>query len=670
MKNKLNFLKLSLLSFLLVTGFSLVSGGNQLVFASEESGVETPKWTRDLPSDSCPGTSDTNCHWGSPVLAYIDGDNYLDIVAVTNKGYVVAVRHDGSLLWQNDIAGEFGMAAGTHDIASSPAVADIDQDGFPEIVVGVGSNFATNCTVGGIIVLNHLGNMQWRYIAVAENDQNCVGYPDSIFSTPALTDLNNDGYLEIIAGGFDRRIYAWNYQGQLVDGFPPDSEHTQRFPTWPNLRGSLVDTIWGSPAVSDLTGNGSPDILIGTDEGDFGPTWPGDNNGWNCPYEWPPDYCGGSVYGLTGEGQLLKHYNPAYKFPRRFFEHIQSTPAIADVNGDGFPEIFVGTGSYYHVSSPDHPTMSFRLYGMDRFGNDLPGWTNGKPMGGPTPASPTIGDITGDGTPEIIMGSLNEKKLYAYHADGSLVSGFPMTPKAQNGTVFNSYNVGATFILGDYDNDGKMEIFLSTGWGVAIIDGNGQQLTMTNFPNDNRPLYLTGGTLISAPALGDIDNDGKLEMVVTNSKMYVWDLDGSSDQADWPMFKRDAARTSAYPSPPNMLAAPNSLTAYHQTGQSGSAETSLVIRNTGGAGFSWVANAPSGVTVQPASGTVPVGGTTFVTVIVQAGSALPPGTYPISPPLTVTASSGQGPVQNGNLSIPIELVVGDISTTFIPVVQK
>ncbi len=666
MKNKL---KLSLLSFMLITGISLALGQSQPAFAVEVADIETPKWTRDLPSDSCPNAPGTDCHWGSPVLAHIDGDNFLDIVAVTNKGYVVAVRHDGTLLWQNDIAGEFGMAPGTHEIASSPAVADIDNDGFPEIAVGVGSNFATSCTIGGMIVLNHLGNMQWRYIAVAENDQNCQGFPDSIFSSPTLADLDNNGFLEVIAGGFDRRIYAWDHQGNLLPGFTPASEHTLRFPTWPNLWDALVDTIWGSPAVADLTGNGQLDILIGTDEGDFGPNWPGNPNGWDCPYAWPPNYCGGSLYGLTAEGQLLKHFNPSFGFPRRFFEHIQSTPAIADVNGDGYPEIFIGTGTYYHVNSPDHPTLSFRLFGMDRFGNDLPGWGGGKPMGGPTPASPTIGDITGDGTPEIIMGSYNEKKLYAYHANGSLVAGFPMTPKAQNGIAFNSYNVGATFILGDYDNDNKMEIFLSHGWGVSIIDGNGQQLTMTNFPNDSRPLYLTGGPLISAPALGDIDNDGKLEMVVTNSKMYVWDLDTSSAQADWPMFKRDAARTSAFPSPPNMLASPTSITAYHQTGQNGSAETSFTIRNTGGAAFSWSSNTVEDVTLNPSSGTVPPGGTTNVTVFVQAGSSIPAGNYPLGN-LGITATSAQGPVVNGNTSISVSLIVGNISGSYIPVVQK
>lgn len=665
MKNKLNFLKLSMAAVFWIAALSFWISSSQPVLAS---GVEPPKWVRNLPADPCPGTSDTNCHWGSPVLADINGDNFLDIVAVTNKGFVVAVTHNNTVLWQKDIASAFGMSPGSQEIASSPAVGDIDGDGLPEIAVGAGSNFMNSCTTGGMIVLSHTGAVEqgWPYLAFDENDNGCR---DSFFSSPALADLNGNGKLEIIAGGFDRRIYAWDYKGDIMPGFTPASEHSLRFPTWPNLKEMLVDTIWGSPAVTDLTGNGKPDILIGTDEGDFGPSWGGDANGWTCPYA-SPDYCGGSVYGLTGEGKLLKFEDSAFNWPRRFLEIIQSTPAIADVNGDGYPEIFFGAGDFYYNNSPDHPTYGFRLFGTDRFGNDLPGWQGGKVLGGPTSGSPSIGDITGDSTLEIIIASMGDKKLYAFRPDGSIVSGFPMVPRTQNGQTHASYNVGSGFALGDYDNDNKMEIFLAQGWSVAIIDGNGQQLTMTNYPNDNRPLYLTSGSLINVPAVGDIDNDGKLELVVNNSKLYVWDLDGSSDKADWPMFKRDAARTSAYPQPPTMLADPTSLTAFHQIGENGTAETTFVVKNTGGAGFNWsISSLPEGVTAIPSQGNLPPGQSVFITIRVQIGSNAPPGTYNLGD-FNLTATSSQGPVQNGNANIPIQLVIGNISFSYIPVVQK
>ena len=45
----------------------------------------------------------------------------------------------------------------------------------------------------------------------------------------------------------------------------------------------------------------------------------------------------------------------------------------------------MGTGNFYYQFSPSHPTYGYRFYAWDRNGNDLPGWTGGKAVGGPTP---------------------------------------------------------------------------------------------------------------------------------------------------------------------------------------------------------------------------------------------------------------------------------------------
>jgi hypothetical protein len=49
---------------------------------------------------------------------------------------------------------------------------------------------------------------------------------------------------------------------------------------------------------------------------------------------------------------------------------------------------------------------------------------------------------------------------------------------------------------------------------------------------------------MNSPALGDIDGDGALELVVHNTTVFVWDLPASATYAQWPMFKANAARTS------------------------------------------------------------------------------------------------------------------------------
>ncbi|MFW5942852.1 MAG: FG-GAP repeat domain-containing protein, partial [Chloroflexota bacterium] len=176
------------ISLLAITADAVASGPGQEDTPqnneSLEGGIQPHEWTRDLPNDSCPwANSNGNCHNSSPTLADINGDGRPDVVLATNNGHVVAVRHDGQVLWDRDIAPAFGMSGGTHEISSSPAVGDLDGDGNPEIVVGTGSIINSTCTQGGMIVLDHNGRVKsgWPYLA-SDDGTAPSGCRDTIFS--------------------------------------------------------------------------------------------------------------------------------------------------------------------------------------------------------------------------------------------------------------------------------------------------------------------------------------------------------------------------------------------------------------------------------------------------------------------------------------------------------
>jgi hypothetical protein len=221
--------------------------------------------------------------------------------------------------------------------------------------------------------------------------------------------------------------------------------------------------------------------------------------------------------------------------------------------------------------------------------------------------------------------------------------------------------------MADFDGDGKMEIIFAQGWSITVIDGDGRQLTATNFPNNSLPIYNAMGLVANTPAIDDIDGDGELELVVTNSRMYVWDLEQASAAVDWPVFKGNSARTGVLLQP-KMNAAPEIITLLHQSGDSSDASTVLDIRNSGSRSFDWSSTVPSDVTLTPSSGVIDEFGVTYVTISVDT-QGRSDGVHTLGN-ITINATMDAGIVINGNLSFPIRLIVGDISRHYTPYIGK
>jgi len=307
---------------------------------------------------------------------------------------------------------------------------------------------------------------------------------------------------------------------------------------WPKTISGDIDR---SPVVADLDQDGLEEIIFVTS--DPYSVYVLKYNGTNYNSSWPKIFSnsGGSapsVADLDGDGDLeiiadgtyLYAWHHTGKFVKGFPTtsldgFMVAAPAIGDITGDGVPEI--ADGNY-----------DCEFYVWDNHGNVLPGFPKTFP---PNPAcgiyfSPAIGDIDLDGINEVII-QVYDGHVYAFNDDGSLAGGI--------WDVTHAYGVTYSDItVGDIDSDNILEVLFIAHpdqGGYYPVALNHDTSLATGWPPMNLENMTPGGLV-----LGDIDGDQKLEVVTSGYWDYdpplsVYVFEGESGQVKngWPVILPD-----------------------------------------------------------------------------------------------------------------------------------
>jgi hypothetical protein len=560
--------------------------------------------------------------YSSPVIADINNDGLKEIIVGTEAGYLSAVRYNnnGSFtkLWETNLGSAIG---------SSPAVGDVDGDGDLEIVVGVGWSPASQA--GGIVLLNHNGVQLWRK-QTGDRNGGPNGIPDGVFGTPALGDLNNNGKLEIVVAGFDENIYVLDAQGNNLPGWP----------FW------MQDNTWGSPALGDMDGDGHLDIIVGSYA---------NKHATSCP-----DYACGRVFVLNYQGQ------PVTGWPRIVDSHLDSSPLVFDLDNDGKLEIVVGSGQNSSL-----PSRFNKVYAFEANGSFMNGWP--VQTGGFVFSSPAAADIDKDGDYEVFVGAA-DGKLYGWSHTGQSLPGWPVTPLNQNGTPQPITTASSPTIV-DADGDGQLDIFIAYGWDIVGFKKSGT-------PLGDSYRFKTWYSLGATPAWGDIDNDGLLEVTIANAhysdvdagfgRINVWDLNtnATKDGLAWSMWRMNMHRNALGKMPSKLSVPTSSLVALTETNSRSNIFFFFDLVNTGDDTLSYtIVDNASNVSVYPANGTLNKG-EQEITVTIDTTTLGSAGTYEYT--LTIQAKDEQDrPVPGSPTVVPVKIVVvEEIFKSYLPMITK
>ncbi len=118
-------------------------------------------------------------------------------------------------------------------------------------------------------------------------------------------------------------------------------------------------------------------------------------------------------------------------------------------------------------------------------------------------------DIDSDGDLDLFVTNENDQNESLYRNDGAGVF-----TKLTNGPLLNDGGKTMSSSWGDYDNDGDLDVFLANDQGNDGLFRNEGHFNFTKITTDT--VSNCGGNSFSS-AWSDIDNDGDLDLFVTNS---------------------------------------------------------------------------------------------------------------------------------------------------------
>jgi gliding motility-associated-like protein len=389
-----------------------------------------------------------------PMVADVDGDCIPDIVTVNFSRTAIRVYNssDGTIKYS------YPLNIGVY---SQLALGDVDEDGMAEIFVN--GNIVLTPTLIRLDYDSGSNSLVNTWNADTPTDTNS-STPSANFS-PSLADFNFDGKPEVYIGN---QVFDSATGLQLVFGGNGNNQGTyplgsSNFMTSVSIAGDVLEDA----ACPDCAGL----ELV----------------------------AGGQVYAIS----INSYTDPSQNTIQvvRDLGTPDGATRLADFDRDGDLDAVVSYMTSF--TSGDH-LMVWDLQTESYIGNaidDLPNQNFNERIG-----PPTIGDVDGDGWPEIIIAtSFNFTVVEDYLNGGGAAWG--NTPATIKATLPTSDQSGATGItVSDLNGDGAVEILYRDMSDLRVFD---QDLNVLS------SFACNSGTATEYPVIADIDGDEETELLCT-----------------------------------------------------------------------------------------------------------------------------------------------------------
>jgi hypothetical protein len=369
-----------------------------------------------------------------------------------------------------------GMSPGSMTMPLVAEMVDTNHDGEVNL-----------CDVPSVIVTVNGGSPhEPGYIFMLSGD---AGQVQAMFDgqvdasvTPALGDIDGDGLPEVVANDAQGHVVAYDHTGKIKWSTTRVAEYY-----------ADENQYCGAIALYDLDGDGKPEIIdafeVMDNRGNH--LFSYDEKGWAGDHYYCPAM---TAADLDGDGKLEVIFGNAALHhdgtPYWTIDAAPGQPQVADLNGDGLPEIFLAREDGLLVLSHDGKQLIAPTKSFDS-AQDFVCWSK----------AGAIGDFDGTGKPSLMDGSCSTFGIW--HVGASALSLQWSQPIADPSGIASSTA---------FD-------FLGRGVADAVY---GDEAHLWVYDGKTGALELMGqrssGTLIEYPVVADVDNDGSADIVVVSNK--------------------------------------------------------------------------------------------------------------------------------------------------------